>query len=926
MRILVHAVSTYEKGPAMRNMSSAYDLDRTSILGHAASRLLTMVLGLVVFMAMRCEAQCTAGMPLLALDYTYGVAGRIALEQNLPPAFGHFQIFRGRGGELFQAFNASDGFDSAHYPTGHAIIRFNSQAELDQGFGLRGSQDISPSSIAAALVVPPSQAGTLFIHSIVTDSLGRVVYAGTFAYYGGPSFVGRLKSDGTIDVTFGTNGLTLLPSLGTRYYLPLLTISAANDSIYVTHPQRYITRITDAGAIDHTFGTDLGLGIFGIALTAEESFSSPTGESVSIEFGLRPLLLLTPLGDGSVVRTDAVFAASDQRQVAFLIRKYFADGTQDKSFGGSGKVLIYSPRGASKRIKFPPFSKVVSQIAPSLTGGSSNDLGLLTVAGNDGLFLIANDSTYDSNVVIDGQAFVIKLLPNGNIDTTFGQKGVVAVGNHPTIITEGLVGIRSAALQGNGTPGNERIVFHLIAGPTFIAKIDLLGNFDGSFGTNGLLRGEITTGLPLVPEFNKGAFYIVGATNQNLNIVDLTNRTMGRILLGCPPTVSLTLVPTDVELGSIVSQVFLNNRVGPYQVAVDGPKTIFTLQNSRPYWFDLVPPLGYTANDLVIYGAWSADTIQTVPMLRIRYSIIVAVARGGPTGDLPRDLSGITLLGTSEGFPVWTCSLDQSGRCVWSGVPFSSTVSISALKPGYLFTTVATNVTGSKEVTISVTGCADGYREVDNACSPSTPPAPSPTPTPKSSPGTPPAGTPTPRSTPPPPVESPPPGCNYVQSAYETLTAGIERMRKLGGKVTQIVKTSAKRYPTVRRKLQKLAKKSVKALHLDLTATTLTISSVPALFLTCSGPQTPTTAEIICERVDHSQAIVAYQRAVRLLGRKILRAANTAKSILISETPATAGGGLPRAAKNIRKALKSVIAKSSLIPKIETRCRLNSNN
>jgi uncharacterized delta-60 repeat protein len=218
---------------------------------------------------------------------------------------------------------------------------------------------------------------------------GKIIVAGQ----GMGAFVTRLNSNGTVDVSFGTNGSVSLPDSGTSsniFYAPAIqTVGSVN---YVVAGGRLgpnksvaIARFTMSGILDPTFGingqtaisfcsnpgrvSSLAFDPSGNILAAgstsfggpnflvlarfspygalDTSFGDPatggsgkTGSTLTNVFGGNSIgfrTTMTPVTD-SLGNTRILFAGTGGTPGNFVLARYNSDGTLDNTFGGTGVV------------------------------------------------------------------------------------------------------------------------------------------------------------------------------------------------------------------------------------------------------------------------------------------------------------------------------------------------------------------------------------------------------------------------------------------------------------------------------------------------------------------------------------------------------------------------------------------------------------
>jgi uncharacterized delta-60 repeat protein len=219
--------------------------------------------------------------------------------------------------------------------TDFAVARYDASGHLDKGFGNGGEVVTS-----FGHTVPGH--GQDHASGIVVQKDGKIVVAGTAIGETPPFMVpvsnvavttsqlalARYTTDGSLDRTFGTNGLVLTSVANALQSTAAGVVLTSDGKIVVAGTARgrfTLARYTTAGKLDSTFGTN-GIVTTVIAGTASSSASG---------------LVLTPQGQ-IVVAGSAV--TSGNRSV-FALARYTANGTLDSHFGKNGTVL--TPIGTS---------------------------------------------------------------------------------------------------------------------------------------------------------------------------------------------------------------------------------------------------------------------------------------------------------------------------------------------------------------------------------------------------------------------------------------------------------------------------------------------------------------------------------------------------------------------------------------------------
>ncbi|MBS1744735.1 MAG: T9SS type A sorting domain-containing protein [Bacteroidetes bacterium] len=260
-------------------------------------------------------------------------------------------------------------------------------------------------------------------YAVAVQHDDKIIIGGVGYAYNSKYFVlARLNTDGSVDSSFGDNG-RVINLLGTIIFDIAIqkdnkiVISGTNGYAFVT--MRYLPD----GVIDDSFGDS------GVVITDFNSIAYP---SVNI------------------IQPDGKIVVAGDNGVKILLARYNIDGSIDQSFGTNGKVI------------FKPKSSI-------------NNAGDI-VQQPDGKILLAGSA---SNF-ISGDVQLMRFLPNGQLDSTFGSYGITIKKLQYSSAASKL------ALQ---TDGKSIISGYAYVNSTYghflIERFNSNGNIDSSFGTNG---------------------------------------------------------------------------------------------------------------------------------------------------------------------------------------------------------------------------------------------------------------------------------------------------------------------------------------------------------------------------------------------------------------------------------------------------------
>jgi len=307
--------------------------------------------------------------------------------------------------------------------------------QLDPNFGTGGltEVDISPGAGEKAMAV-------------ARQPDGKYVAAGNVDIPGVDTRLAlvRLLYDGTIDTTFGANGIVVTDLVGN--YQTFSAVAVQKDGNIVasgfTLPGTgtsalVLARYTPAGALDPTFGT-------GGLITSNPSM------------GTASALVIQPDGRIVVAGRDRICCKMD-------VARYLPNGQLDPAFGSAGVASFKVPNrwyAETKALLLQPDGKLV------VGGGAGNPSG--TVDDVDFVLVRVND--------------------DGTLDTAFGNAGFVT-----TDFFGGEDEVHSLALQTNGSIVAGGVAMNGSNRDFALARYNSSGDLNVSFGTNGLVTIDFGT-------------------------------------------------------------------------------------------------------------------------------------------------------------------------------------------------------------------------------------------------------------------------------------------------------------------------------------------------------------------------------------------------------------------------------------------------
>ncbi len=299
------------------------------------------------------------------------------------------------------------------------------EGKLDKSFGNKG------------LVITDLNHDNDYCKSMVIQKDGKIILAGFTDNGVNEDFaICRFNTNGLLDTLFGKNGKVITP-IGPEYDIANSVKLQSNSKIIVaghigneTDEDFALVRYNQDGSIDKSFGKE------GIAIT---SIEKPSDIIVGIQI----------LPDDKIIAAGKTF---DGKQSNFAITKYLQNGQIDTQFGDSGIVItdIENSDATATSIVIQKDGKII--IGGDLKKGIYTDFvivrylpnGLLdTTFGKKGIVITSfsdkNDNLTslliqpDDKIIASGHVFnndfsdlaFVRYLKDGTIDTTIGNKGIV---------------------------------------------------------------------------------------------------------------------------------------------------------------------------------------------------------------------------------------------------------------------------------------------------------------------------------------------------------------------------------------------------------------------------------------------------------------------------------------------------------------------
>ncbi|HEX8734993.1 MAG TPA: FG-GAP-like repeat-containing protein [Pyrinomonadaceae bacterium] len=349
------------------------------------------------------------------------------------------------------------------------VAKFNANGFPDTTFGNGG--------IATSTYSNGSETDKMAIQSD-----GKIVVSGRVNFTVTRGLVHRFNADGSRDGTFGTDGYREIIGPGfTRMYMGggvaiqpdgKIVLAGVAQTASQNDTQIMLMKLNPDGSSDESFGPS---GIVFHELSADYDSASDMK-----------------------LQSDGKILVSGQRANAAIVARFDSAGALDSGFG-TGGVALLSPGFNASAIAL----QSQNVVAIGSGSGSSIFLARLDPAGanllyrNETFVIGKNDQARDVAVQPDGKIVtagvsenantsivsVARLLPNGNLDTEFGNGGRVTISDG-TSSSEGF----AVDIQPDGkivVAGRGSQFFSFSYYSLFVARLNADGSLDNTFGTGG---------------------------------------------------------------------------------------------------------------------------------------------------------------------------------------------------------------------------------------------------------------------------------------------------------------------------------------------------------------------------------------------------------------------------------------------------------
>lgn len=312
------------------------------------------------------------------------------------------------------------------YPNAYWVVRLLPNGDLDPSFNGNGYLDVSFGTV--------QDRG----YCVALQPDGKILLGGNTGNTAEFFSVARINSNGSLDTTFGVNGLAKT-AFSTLESTPISIAVQADGKIVlggytVTAYARdfALARFNNNGTLDLTFGDN------GKVITTVDYTNSDAISKVLIE----PDGKITAVGDASF--TNNPYTA---------MTRYLSNGSLDNTFGLSGIVLASNVTG-----RRPTFAR---QVDGKYVIGGGGDSGTFQV------YRYNYDGTLDTGFGSNGSAFTTPFADNATAVLIQPDNKIVVVGN--TVSPDGLENCTTVFRFNPGTLSTnefEGIALNLYPNPT----------------------------------------------------------------------------------------------------------------------------------------------------------------------------------------------------------------------------------------------------------------------------------------------------------------------------------------------------------------------------------------------------------------------------------------------------------------------------
>jgi uncharacterized delta-60 repeat protein len=329
--------------------------------------------------------------PSGGLDGTFGARGTVTTSMSIAGGEDEhiWELALQPDGKIVAAGDArtsTGGFD-------FALARYTSEGTLDSGFGTGGK--------VTTAIGPSTSRDTAF--TVLIDDNGKIVVAGfaDVAGAGGRNFaVARYNSNGTLDTSFDADGVVVTAVAPGENRDAIQGIALDSTDKLVVGGQANMG--TGAGGLNFAVARYNANGALDTLFDGDGIVTTTMAPGDNTEFGAE----LRIDANGKVVLGGSADLGAGAGSFDLAVARYNSDGSLDTSFDADGKVTTSAGPGDSD---------------DDLEGLVIQSTGRILVGG----------STSPTGITIDSDFAVARYNPNGSLDDSFGDGGIVTTPTAP---------------------------------------------------------------------------------------------------------------------------------------------------------------------------------------------------------------------------------------------------------------------------------------------------------------------------------------------------------------------------------------------------------------------------------------------------------------------------------------------------------------
>jgi uncharacterized delta-60 repeat protein len=384
-------------------------------------------------------------------------------------------------------------------------LLFNLVLLFASSYALGQAGTLDPAFASGGIFQAPGSASTANALAIQGD--GKIVVAGSgiATNGGGLDTLLRLNTNGTLDTTFGTGGVFSISPKGAELVNGFFGVAIQPDGKIVAVASGLVgvqlIRVLSNGTLDTTFGTGGltttitafgGIGGGGLALQSN-------GDIVLVAGSLNPSVMARFTSSGKL---DTTFGTGGQVNLQYGTPTQVAIQSNGKivvTSGLSGKLVFFFPNAQAGSItRYNSNGSVDTTFGAAGTAASVASASAL-VLQSDGKIVVGGAITSKLNApgtANDIGFGIVRYNSNGSLDKTFGMGGVAITDFGSTATCTGAYAV---AVQSNGdivaggASGNT-LEGTFISSSFGLSRYTSAGQLDTTFGTGGITITVVVSG------------------------------------------------------------------------------------------------------------------------------------------------------------------------------------------------------------------------------------------------------------------------------------------------------------------------------------------------------------------------------------------------------------------------------------------------